>query len=99
MRIPDKAAAYAQRAMQGGAASAFFGFFQGRCTFFAIAFAIAGVYGWLVLGRDLSSFALFAGAIQSLLVARSVCQDYHERQVQQQSTQVVNNITVDSNKP
>ena len=83
----------------GKYATAFFGIFQGRCTFFAVAFAIAGVYGWLHLNRDLTSFALFAGAIQSLLVARSLGQDYHERQVQQQQTQVVNNITVDPNAP
>lgn len=64
----------------GEAASGFFGIFQGRCTFFAIAFSAVGCYGWLVLGRDLTSFALFAGAIQALLVVRSASQDYHERQ-------------------
>lgn len=84
MRIPDKAITVAQKAMQGGAMSAFFGFWNGRCTFFASAFSIIGVYGWLVLDRDLTSFAVFAGAIQALLVVRSASQDYHERKTQSQ---------------
>lgn len=83
----------------GKAASAFFGIFMGRCTFAAIVFSIAGVYGWLRLNRDLTSFALFAGAIQALLVVRSIGQDYHERQTQLNNNQVVNNITVDPNAP
>jgi len=94
MSFKDRAIAAAQSAAQGNAASALFGLFMGRCTFFAIAFSVAGVYGWLVLNRDLTSFALFAGAIQALLVARSIGQDYHERNSQQQNTTVVNNITV-----
>jgi hypothetical protein len=85
----------ARRALNGGAMSAFFGFWNGRCTFFAIAFSIVGLYGWLVLGRDLTSFALFAGAMQALLIAHSTKEDYFQGQQQQQSTQVVNNITVD----
>ena len=99
MQISPRMAALTQRAFQGGAVQKFFGFWNGRTTFFAIAFSIAGVYGWLRLNRDLTSFALFAGAIQALLVARSMSQDYHDRQTQDQSqlTQVVNNITVDPN--
>jgi hypothetical protein len=85
----------AQRAFAGGAVSKFFGFWNGRCTFFAIAFSVVGLYGWLVLNRDLTSFALFAGAMQSLLIAHSAKEDYFQGQQQQQSTQVVNNITVD----
>jgi hypothetical protein len=73
----------------GEAASGFFGAFQGRCTFFAIAFSIVGCYGWLVVGRDLTSFALFAGAIQALLVVRSAAQDYHERQTQSEDSKGV----------
>ena len=87
----------ARRALTGGAMSAFFGFWNGRCTFFAIAFSIVGLYGWLVLGRDLTSFALFAGAMQALLIAHSAKEDYFQGQQQQQTTQVVNNITVDPN--
>ena len=87
----------AQRALSGGVVSKFFSFWNGRCTFFAIAFSIVGLYGWLVLGRDLTSFALFAGAMQALLIAHSTKEDYFQGQQQQQSTQVVNNITVDPN--
>jgi hypothetical protein len=54
---------------------------------FAIAFSIVGSYGWLVHGRDLGCFALFAGAIQALLTVKSGLQDYHDRQMKQQSTQ------------
>jgi hypothetical protein len=75
-------------AISGGFASRFFGLFMGRCTFFAIAFSAVGLYGWLILGRDLTSFALFAGAIQALLLAHSYKQDIAQQQAQQQ-TQVV----------
>lgn len=71
--------ALGQRVIAGDAASAFFGMWQGRCTFFAIVFSAVGAYGWLILNRDLTSFALFAGSIQALLVVRSASQDYHER--------------------
>lgn len=79
MQFPAKVSNWFQQATQGNAAAKFFGLFMGRTTFFAICFSIAGVYGWLVLGRDLTSFAVFAGAIQSLLVVKSLGQDYHTR--------------------
>jgi hypothetical protein len=80
-RIKDAAIGFTY----GKAASAFFGVFQGRCTFFAIAFSVIGCYGWIVLGRDLTSFALFAGAIQSLLVVHSWKSDIMEqREIQNQ---------------
>lgn len=94
MDFRDKAKVIVQQAIQGNIVSAVFGLFMGRCTFFAIVFSILGVYGWLVLNRDLTSFALFAGAIQALLVTRALGQDYHERQTQQQNTTV--NISVPS---
>ena len=75
-----KVAKAVQTMTSGGVAAGFFGIFQGRCTFAAVCFSIAGLYGWLVLGRDLASFAAFAGAMQALLVVRSATQDYHERQ-------------------
>ena len=95
MGFQDKVKTKALEALQGGAIRKFFGFWNGRTTFFAVVFSIAGVYGWLKLGRDLTSFALFAGAIQTLLTVKSGLQDYHERQ--QQSTTVVNNISLDPN--
>ncbi len=64
----------------GNVAQAIFGIALGRCTFFAIAFSIAGVYGWLKLNRDLTSFALFSGSIQVLLVAHSVKEDHFANQ-------------------
>ena len=94
MSLKDRAVDAAQRAMQGHAVTAFFGFWNGRCTFFAILFSAVGIYGWLVLNRDLTSFAVFAGAMQALLVAHSAKEDYTQIQKQQQSTTVVNNITV-----
>ena len=60
----------------------------------AIAFSIVGAYGWLVRGRDLNCFALFAGAIQALLTVKSGLQDYHDRQMRR-SAQVGCNVTVD----
>lgn len=93
MGFQDELKQKALTAMQGGAMQKFFGFWNGRCTFFAIAFSLVGCYGWLVLARDLTSFALFAGAIQALLVVHSAKEDYVAQQ-QQQSTTVVNNIVV-----
>jgi hypothetical protein len=80
-RIKDAAIGFTY----GKAASAFFGIFQGRCTFFAIAFSVIGCYGWLILGRDLTSFAMFTTAIYGLLVAHSWKEDIAEqRQIQNQ---------------
>jgi uncharacterized membrane protein YedE/YeeE len=67
-----------QQLMTGDVASTFFNVFQGRCTFAAICFSIAGVYGWLH-GRDLTSFALFVTAVQGLLVLHSWKEDVAEQ--------------------
>ena len=82
----------ARRALNGGAISQFFNFFMGRCTFFAIVFTIIGLYGWLILGRDLTSYALFVTAIQGLLVLHSWKEDVAEQNsIQNQNTTVVVN--------
>lgn len=94
MQLSPKLEAKAQTIMQGGAIQKFFGFWNGRCTFFAIAFSVIGCYGWLVAGRDLTSFALFAGSVQALLVAHSAKEDYFQQQNQQQSV----NVTVETPK-
>ena len=94
MKIPDKASKLFQSAINGNFASKFFGLWMGRCTFFALVFSTVGLYGWLHLNRDLTSFALFAGAIQALLLAHSYKQDVAQAQQQQQATTVVNDITV-----
>lgn len=87
MRIPEKAQKVFQTAVNGKYADAFFGLWKGRCTFFAIVFSIVGLYGWLVLSRDLTSFALFAGAIQALLLAHSAKEDWNSQQQAQQQSQ------------
>jgi hypothetical protein len=92
MKIPDKAVKFFQSAINGNVASKFFGLWMGRCTFFALLFSAVGLYGWLHLNRDLTSFALFAGAIQALLLAHSYKQDVAAQQAQ--TTTVVNDITV-----
>ena len=79
MKIPDKVVSTLQAATTGGIATSFFGLFQGRCTFFAIVFSVVGIYGWLVLNRDLTSYALFVGSIQALLVIHSWKEDVAER--------------------
>jgi uncharacterized membrane protein YedE/YeeE len=79
MMFRDTAKAVVQRVVTGGAASTFFNIFQGRCTFAAICFSTAGVYGWLH-GRDLTSFAMFVTAVQGLLVLHSWKEDVAEQQ-------------------
>jgi len=89
VKIPDKAAKVFQAAVNGSIAAAFFRLWMGRCTFFATAFSVVGLYGWLILGRDLTSFALFAGAIQALLLAHSAKEDWNDQKQQQAQQQVV----------
>jgi len=76
--------------MSGSATAKFFSIFMGRCTFFAIVFTIVGLYGWLKLNRDLTSYALFVTAIQGLLVLHSWKEDVAEQKQVQQTTVVVN---------
>jgi hypothetical protein len=92
MQIPDKAAKAFQSAISGNFAAAFFRLWLGRCTFFAIAFSVVGLYGWLVLNRDLTSFALFAGSIQALLLAHSYKEDVAQKQQQDQQQVVEVNV-------
>jgi len=80
----------AHKILSGGVINTFFNFFMGRCTFFAIVFVIIGLYGWLVLGRDLTSYSLFVTAIQGLLVLHSWKQDVAEQKQIQSTTVVVN---------
>lgn len=77
-RVTDKWKARIQTLTTGGVASTFFNIFEGRCTFAAICFSVAGVYGWLN-GRDLTSFALFVTAVQGLLVLHSWKEDVAEQ--------------------
>lgn len=70
--------ALAKSVTNGGAAAAFFGIFQGRCTFAAIVFSGVGIYGWLQ-GKDLTTFAAFVTVIQGLLVVHSWKEDVAEQ--------------------
>lgn len=85
----------AKRAEQDatGIMPAFFGFFQGRTTFFSIIYGVIGavfavVAVWCVLhGRDVSglssvilAFATFLGALQAMLVTHSAKEDWIELQ-------------------
>lgn len=92
-----------REASEFGPIAQFFTFFQGRCTTFAIFFGViglvmAGVGVWgFIHGKDLtsfasfvSSFAIFAGAIFTGLVAHSTKEDWMQLKQQQQQ-----NVTVD----
>ena len=60
-----------------GLTASFFSFFQGRATFFAILFTICGLIGFFK-HYDLTSYALFVGAIQAMVVGHSLKEDYFE---------------------
>ena len=78
MILKSKMLGTIQQLTTGNAASTFFNVFQGRCTFAAICFSVAGVYGWLH-GKDLTSFALFVTSVQGLLVLHSWKEDIAEQ--------------------
>lgn len=82
-------------AQQSSIVAPLFNLFMGRCTFFAIVFTIVGIIGWF-RGRDLTSYALFVGAVQALLVVHSWKQDVNDQKQAQQQMQTVN-VTVDPN--
>lgn len=64
---------------QWGLVPAFFDFFQGRATTFALAFTAVGIWGF-IRGKDLTSFALFVTAIQGLVFCHSVKEDWFQIQ-------------------
>ena len=75
--------------LQYGPVAAVFTVFQGRCTFFAVVFTVAGIYGFLK-HYDLTSYAMFVGAIFTGLVAHSTKEDWMQLKQSQ-------NVTVDVN--
>ena len=81
-------------AYQGlGLTASFFSFFQGRATCFAIVFTICGLIGFFKK-YDLTSYALFVGAIQTMVIGHSIKEDYFEmRRSAQATTNVVHNVT------
>lgn len=60
-----------------GVVGSFFTFFQGRATAFAILFSAVGIYGFLK-HYDLTSFAMFVGAIFTGVVGHSIKEDYFQ---------------------
>ena len=60
-----------------GLTASFFSWFQGRATFFAILFTVCGLIGFFK-HYDLTSYALFVGAIQAMVVGHSLKEDYFE---------------------
>jgi hypothetical protein len=65
---------------QAGFTAAFFNFFQGRATTFAIAFSVVGI--WLAVhGKLDANYALFVTAIQGLIFAHSCKEDWHEQRM------------------
>jgi hypothetical protein len=88
--------------LQYGPIAALFTVFQGRCTFFAIVFTVAGIWGF-VHHYDLTSYALFVGAIFTGLVAHSTKEDWmsikQSQQQQQNVTVDVTNVASQANKP
>ena len=63
-----------------GAVAAFFGFFQGRSTAFAIVFTVVGIV-LAFRGKLTADYALFVTSVQGLIVAISVKEDWHEQKM------------------
>jgi hypothetical protein len=77
----------AKASLQFGPIAAVFSFFQGRATFFALIFTVAGIV-LAFKGKLDANYALFVTAIQGLVFAHSIKEDYFGmRQNQQQSVQ------------
>lgn len=60
-----------------GVVASFFSFMQGRATAFAIIFTVCGLIGFFKK-YDLTSYALFVGAIFTGVVGHSLKEDYFE---------------------
>lgn len=65
-----------------GITASFFSFLQGRATAFAIVFTVCGLIGFF-RRYDLTSYALFVGAIQAMVVGHSLKEDYFEMRKRQ----------------
>lgn len=60
-----------------GVVASFFSFMQGRATTFAVVFTVCGLIGFFK-HYDLTSYALFVGAIFTGVVGHSLKEDYFE---------------------
>ena len=53
--------------------------FGGRSTFFAFWFFVGGAI-LAFAGKPMTGYVALAGGLQTILVARAIADDYHERQ-------------------
>ena len=60
-----------------GLTASFFSFFQGRATAFAVIFTVCGLVGFFK-HYDLTSYAMFVGAIFAGVVGHSLKEDFFE---------------------
>lgn len=91
-KVTSRFKEYEEDVQTSGIVAAFFNFFQGRATAFAIAFTICGIV-LAFRGKLDANYALFVTAIQGLVFAHSCKEDWHQQKMAQ-AQQTVNNITV-----
>jgi len=97
MNIINRFKTYQAEVQQSGIIAAFFNFFQGRATAFAIAFAVVGVI-LAFKGKLDANYSLFVTAIQGLVFAHSCKEDWHtQRMTALQQNNGQQNTTVDVN--
>ena len=82
MKIPSILKKVEGDLQQSGAVAAFFNFFQGRATAFAILFSAVGIR-LAFMGKLDSNYALFVTAIQGLIFAHSCKEDWHEQKMEE----------------
>lgn len=88
MKLKDRLKSAEQAALSSGVVGKLFSFFQGRATAFAIVFTIVGCT-LAFKGKLDANFALFVTAIQGLVFAHSLKQDYFDNQIPPNTTVVV----------
>ena len=94
MEIPAIAKKALMTAQQSSIVAPLFNLFMGRCTFFAIVFTVCGLIGFF-RGKDLTSYSLFVGSIQALLVLHSWKSDIADQRAAQQQMQTTT-VVVDT---
>ena len=77
-KLPDWVGLIVGAILNGRAVAGVFNIFLGRATFFAIAFAGFGIYGWLK-GHEIGGYAAFVTATQGLIVLHSWKQDVDDQ--------------------
>src|ERR1035438_6290282 len=82
MNIPSVFKKVVGNLQQTGAVAAFFNFFQGRATAFAILFSGVGIR-LAFMGKLDGNYALFVTAIQGLIFCHSCKEDWHEQKMEE----------------